>query len=379
MADNNDQSDSEVDFNVNENGRGEGQEYQEGQFDEAYGGFYRRGPRPNIKPDPYSGDEDWDQYIAYFEDCAELAQWNEKEKLLYPATSLKQQARMHYSSLPVAEKRSYKLLTNRLEQRFGSKRQQNRWLSKMQNRMRGKTETIAAFGDEIRLLSQKAYSTLDQEAQEMLALQHFNKNVSAEMRCRLMDKNCQTISEAVEVVERYEEVLGRPGQGVGAQIRGVTNTSSRERSFETNPVHEGTYDHNDWTNLNLPREAESLEDRATDVGKLQTVTSIGRDATVQVKNRPKQIEVPCRPDEKALRVGHCSDLMKTKDNGVYIEGLIDGTAVTLLLDRKKTDDLHGTPLNVKGSGAREREVKGFVPELWQALLKLREKMCPCVL
>ncbi|KAH3869510.1 hypothetical protein DPMN_032679 [Dreissena polymorpha] len=65
MADNNDQSDSEVDFNVNENGRGEGQEYQEGQFDEAYGGFYRRGPRPNIKPDPYSGDEDWDQYIAY--------------------------------------------------------------------------------------------------------------------------------------------------------------------------------------------------------------------------------------------------------------------------------------------------------------------------
>ncbi|KAH3889907.1 hypothetical protein DPMN_013974 [Dreissena polymorpha] len=28
MADNNDQSDSEVDFNVNENGRGEGQEYQ---------------------------------------------------------------------------------------------------------------------------------------------------------------------------------------------------------------------------------------------------------------------------------------------------------------------------------------------------------------
>ncbi|KAH3869509.1 hypothetical protein DPMN_032678 [Dreissena polymorpha] len=106
----------------------------------------------------------------------------------------------------------------------------------------GKTETIAALGDEIRLLSQKAYSTLDQEAQEMLALQHFYKNVSAEMRCRLMHKNCQIISEAVELVERYEEVLGRSGQGVGAQIRGVTNTNSGERSYETNPVHEETYD-----------------------------------------------------------------------------------------------------------------------------------------
>ncbi|KAH3776547.1 hypothetical protein DPMN_177978 [Dreissena polymorpha] len=99
------------------------------------------------------------------------------------------------------------------------------------------------------------------------------------MRCRLMDKNCQTISEAVEVVERYEEVLGRPGQGVGAQIRDVTNTSSRERSFETNPVHEGTYDQ--FTSAikrieqrldKLEWEAESLEDRATDV-VLQTISS----------------------------------------------------------------------------------------------------------
>ncbi|KAH3851341.1 hypothetical protein DPMN_093821 [Dreissena polymorpha] len=39
MTDNNDQSDSEVDFNVNENGRGKGQEFQECQFDEAYCGF----------------------------------------------------------------------------------------------------------------------------------------------------------------------------------------------------------------------------------------------------------------------------------------------------------------------------------------------------
>ncbi|KAH3776619.1 hypothetical protein DPMN_178050 [Dreissena polymorpha] len=153
-----------------------------------------------------------DQYIAYFEDCAELAQWNEKEKLLYLATSLKQQARMHYSSLPVAEKRSCKLLTNRLEQRLRSKRQQNRWLSKMQNRMRGKTETIAAFGDEIRLLSQKAYSTLDQEAQEMLALQHFYKNVSAEMRCRLMDKIARQLVKLwrwLSVMKRCWDVRGK--------------------------------------------------------------------------------------------------------------------------------------------------------------------------
>ena len=234
MADNSDQSDSEVDFTMNQNE--DVREYA--HHGEGHALLHRRGPRPNIRPDTYSGDEDWDQYIAYFEDCAELAQWTNKEKLLYLATSLKQQARVHYSSLPVLDKRSYKLLTDRLEQRFGSKRQQNRWLSKMQNRTRGKSEAIAAFGDEIRLLAQKAYSTLDQEAQEMLALQHFNKNVSAEMRCRLMDRNCKTISEAVEVVERYEEVLGRAGLGTNmTQIRGVTNASTtvRQRDSASTP------------------------------------------------------------------------------------------------------------------------------------------------
>ncbi|KAH3802249.1 hypothetical protein DPMN_155922 [Dreissena polymorpha] len=76
--------------------------------------------------------------------------------------------------------------------------------------------------------------------------------------------------------------------------------------------------------------SDQRQQTRTAAGKLQTVTSIGRDATVQVNNRPKQIDVTCRPDAKALRVGHCSDLMKTKDNGVYIEGLIDENAVTLL-------------------------------------------------
>ncbi|KAH3889908.1 hypothetical protein DPMN_013975 [Dreissena polymorpha] len=79
------------------------------------------------------------------------------------------------------------------------------------------------------------------------------------MRCRLMDKNCLTISEAVELVERNEEVLGRKGQGVGAQIRGVTNTNNRERSFETNPVHEGTYDQFTSAIKRIEQRLEKLE------------------------------------------------------------------------------------------------------------------------
>jgi hypothetical protein len=163
-------------------------------------------PRPSIvlKPDPYNGDEDWE----HFEDCVELGQWTDKEMLLTLAASLKGQARVFYTSLPGPEKISYGRLTAALEQRFGSTRQQARWLSKFQARNKLYGESIATFGDDLRLLARKAYGNLEPEAQEILALQQFYKALSVEMRCRIMDRDCKTISEAVEVVERYEELLG---------------------------------------------------------------------------------------------------------------------------------------------------------------------------
>ena len=220
---NQEDSDSEVNFNINHPGGGE-DDYRGEDGDHNYVSPERRYRQSshNIKPDPFTGEEDWEQYISYFEDCADLAQWSEKEKLLYLATSLKHQARLHYSSLPAHEKRSYRLLSTRLEQRFGSTRQTTRWLSKIQNRTRGKNESVATFGDEIRLYAQKAYVSLGSEAQEMLALEHFYKSFSPEMRCRLMDNGCRTIREAVEIVERYEDVLGRSKTTFEAsRVRGI--------------------------------------------------------------------------------------------------------------------------------------------------------------
>jgi hypothetical protein len=161
-----------------------------------------------IRPDQYNGDDDWEQYISHFEDCAELGQWNQKEMLLTLAASLKGQARVFYTSLSQTDRSSYRGLVNVLEQRFGSARQQARWLSRFQARTKLFGESIAAFGDDLRLLARKAYGNLELEAQETLALQQFYKALSVEMKCRVMDKECSTVTEAVDVVERYSELLG---------------------------------------------------------------------------------------------------------------------------------------------------------------------------
>lgn len=55
---------------------------------------------------------------------------------------------------------------------------------------------------------QKAYCDLDEKAQEILALNHLYKLISVEMKCRCIDKNCQSISEAADVIDRFEAILG---------------------------------------------------------------------------------------------------------------------------------------------------------------------------
>ena len=160
-----------------------------------------------IKPEPYTGKDDWDEYISHFEDFAELGKWTKNDKVLALAASLKGQARTSYISLPSSEKRSYDVLVTKLEQRFGSSRQQGRWASRLQLRTRKEGESIATLGDDLRQMTQKAYPTLDANAQEVLALQQFYKAIPLEMRCRCMDRDCKTLTEAVDVVERYEAIL----------------------------------------------------------------------------------------------------------------------------------------------------------------------------
>lgn len=221
--------DAEIDFldnNAERNEQGQGdrdnnddiddtEEYEDASGHEEdmpmrgpYGRFLPRKKTILMKPETYDGTDDWQEYITHFEVCAELGRWENREKVLALAACLKGPARTFYISLPQLEKQVYRSLVEKLEQRFGSSRQQNRWLTKFESRKRQLGETIAALADDLRQMSQRAYAKLDARAQEALALNQLYKSISLEMKCRCIDKNCQTIADAVEIVERYEGILG---------------------------------------------------------------------------------------------------------------------------------------------------------------------------
>lgn len=182
-----------------------------GGGDSAYrSGFLRDSPRRTphavtVKPEPYDGTDDWEEYITQFEVCAELGNWRDIDKALTLASALRGPARTFYISLPQIERRNFGILTQRLGARFGSSTQDSRWLSRLETRKRTQGESVAALADDLRQMAQRAYKDFDPRAQEVLALNQLYKSVTPDIKYQCRD--CKTMSEAVEIIERYEAIM----------------------------------------------------------------------------------------------------------------------------------------------------------------------------
>ena len=114
--------------------------------------------------------------------------------------------------------------------RFGSVRQQNRWLSRLEMRQRHPDESVAVLGDDLRRMAQRAYCDLDTIAQEVLALNQLYKIISPEMKCRCIDRDCRTVADAVDVIERYESIMGEPKGRITSSVRRVTVPAEPDQS-----------------------------------------------------------------------------------------------------------------------------------------------------
>ncbi len=165
-------------------------------------------PTITIKPESYDGNSDWDEYFSHFSNCAELGNWPQQERLLVLSASLKGTARTFYMGLTVYERHVYQILIERLDHRFGSNRQKDKWLSRLDTRQRQPGESIAVLADDLRHMTQRAYKDLDCRAQEVIALTQLYKMLRPELKYQCIDKSCCTVYDAVEIIERYEALFG---------------------------------------------------------------------------------------------------------------------------------------------------------------------------
>ena len=111
-------------------------------------------------------------------------------------------------TLMPAERSYYHTLVVKLGLRFSNARQQPMSISRLEARVRRQNESIAELGDNLRRMSQRAYSSLNNEAKEMLALNQLYKSVSPELKYKCISENCTSVTKAVPIIELYEGILG---------------------------------------------------------------------------------------------------------------------------------------------------------------------------
>ena len=162
----------------------------------------------HMKPQTYNGDEDWESYLNHFELCSKLGRWSYYDRVLYLAASLRGNAQVYYMTLMPAERSSYHTPVVKLGLRFSNARQQPMWISRLEARVRRHNESIAELRDDLRRMSQRAYSSLNNDAKEMLALNQLYKSVSPDLKYKCISKNCTSVTRAVSIIELYESILG---------------------------------------------------------------------------------------------------------------------------------------------------------------------------
>ena len=265
--------------------------------DHSYGGYDDGANyRMSMKPEPYDGSEDWEEYISHFEICAELGRWRENDKVLTLAAALRGPARTFYISLTTLEKRDYAVLIQRLGQRFGSTRQQNRWLSRLEMRKRKPGESIAALADDLRQMAQRAYTDLDARAQEVLALNQLYKSVPAEVKYQCTNQDCKSVTDAVEIVERYEAILGDGTEKKKSAVRMTTENSQNDKADVKNKAENGILQDN---LQDLTRRIAELENQKKFHSSKQT--------DVRVGSRPNYRQTIAKPGRRDVRCFLCEE------------------------------------------------------------------------
>ncbi|XP_060600413.1 uncharacterized protein LOC132753887 [Ruditapes philippinarum] len=165
----------------------------------------QHGGNLKMKPKPYNGEEDLQDFLTQFEITAEINGWGYSQKSLYLASSLTGGARSLLSEMNERERRDFNSLEEKLKARFGSENKAEVFRTQLKTRTRGKNETIPEMAQSIRKMTRQAYPTASQDVIEALALDNFIDALNdSDIRLRLREIAPKNIFEAEKTAVRME-------------------------------------------------------------------------------------------------------------------------------------------------------------------------------
>ena len=158
-----------------------------------------------LKPQHFSGTDDFEDFLTQFEITSELNSWNYRAKSLHLANCLTGAARSLLNALTADKRRDYKNLVQKLTERYGLENRAEVFRSQLKSRTRRKGETIPELAQAIKKLTRQSYPKVSQDVIEALALDHFiDALTETEIRLRLREVGPKTLTEAEKITVRME-------------------------------------------------------------------------------------------------------------------------------------------------------------------------------
>ncbi|MCG8048996.1 MAG: reverse transcriptase domain-containing protein, partial [Candidatus Thiodiazotropha endolucinida] len=196
-----------------------------------------------VKPATFDGTGSWLDYKAHFDAVAEINGWNQIEKGLYLAVSLRGQAQGVFGNISTNSK-DYDKLVLALEERFAPPNQTELYRVQLRERRQSASETLSAMGQEIRRLTNLAYPTAPYDVRETLAKEQFIDALhSSDMRLRVKQARPKDLNDAVRhavELEAYNRAERRKTEGQGyrcststADTRGESSSDNMEKLTST--------------------------------------------------------------------------------------------------------------------------------------------------
>ena len=186
----------------------------------------RGNQRPLAIPEIFNGEgkqlfSDW---VDHFESVAAVNDWGADDRKKWIRARLTARAATAYKRLTAEETADYDAIVAALKRRFEPQCRKEVYMAEFQRRKKLRSEDWASYGEDLRTLVEKAYPTLQAEAQELLALNRFLSEITdVQLAFGVRQRAPATLDAAVAATLELETYLHKsslPVESVNTQLTG---------------------------------------------------------------------------------------------------------------------------------------------------------------
>ena len=203
--------------------------------------------RRRPKPQEFTGHVSLEAYMAQFEMLARAQGWDDGEKAIQLAASLKGPAVEVLGQLEEAQRLSYSALVDALERRYGHKHQEEAYRSRFRTRVRGKGETLQELAQDLEHLVRKAYPQTPEGTTTILLRDQF-VDALLDHRLQVYVKQAHVDNLQTALARALEfESFGTPSVAVTRRDAGTEHQSRRTRTRGSDKERGGAFGGSCWT------------------------------------------------------------------------------------------------------------------------------------